>query len=73
MGRTTEVRTGRGSIDLVRGEMRSAGRTRPIGKVKERATEERVNMKATEEDLEGKEHSRSKTQRWMKIKGTQER
>ena len=41
MGRTTEVRTGRGSTGLVRGEMRGAGRTRPTGKVKERATEER--------------------------------
>ena len=31
-------------------------RTRPAGKAKERVTEERVNMKAKEEELEGKEH-----------------
>ena len=42
------------------GEMRSVGRTRP-GKAKERVTEERVNMNAKEEELEGKEHSRSRT------------
>ena len=37
------------------GEMRGVGRTRP-GKAKERVTEERVNMKAKEEELGGKEH-----------------
>ena len=42
------------------GEMRGVGRTRP-GKAKERVTEERVNMKAKEEELEGKEHSRPRT------------
>ena len=31
------------------------------GSSKERVTEERVNMKAKEEELEGKEHSRSRT------------
>ena len=31
--------------------MRGARRTRPAGKAKGRATEERVNMKAKEEDL----------------------
>ena len=37
--------------------MRGVGRTRP-GKAKERVTEERVNLKAKEEELEEKEHSR---------------
>ena len=60
MCRTTEVRTGRGNAGLVRGEMRGVERTGP-GKVKERVTEERVNMKAKEE-LEAKEDSRSRTQ-----------
>ena len=60
MGRSAEVRAGRGSSGLVRGEMRGVGRTRP-GKAKERVMEERVNMKAKEEELEGKEHSRSRT------------
>ena len=41
--------------------MRGVGRTRPTGKAKERVTEERVNMKAKEEELEEKEHSRSRT------------
>ena len=41
-------------------EMRGVGRTRP-GKAKERVTEESVNMKAKEEELEGKEHSRWRT------------
>ena len=41
--------------------MRGVGRTRP-GKAKERVMEERVTMKAKEEDLEGKENSRSRTQ-----------
>ena len=40
--------------------MRGVGRMRP-GKAKERVMEERVNMKAKEEELEGKEHSRSRT------------
>ena len=57
-GRLAEVRTGRGSAGLVRGEMRGVGRTRPTGKAKERVTEERVSMKAKEEALEGKEQSR---------------
>ena len=60
MGRSAEVRTGRGSSGLLRGEMRGLRRTRP-GKAKERVKEERVNMKAKEEELEGKEHSRSRT------------
>ena len=39
--------------------MRGVGRTRPTGKVKERVTEERVNMKAKEEEeWEDKEQSR---------------
>ena len=42
------------------GEMRGVGRTRP-GKAKERVMEEKGNMKAKEEELEGKEHSRSRT------------
>ena len=41
--------------------MRGVGRTRPTGKAKERATEERVNMKAKEEEMAEKEHSRSST------------
>ena len=36
-------------------------RARPAGKAKERVTEERVSMKAKEEELEGKEHRRSRT------------
>ena len=39
-------------------EMRGVGRTRPTGKAKERVTEERVNMKAKEEDLAAKENSK---------------
>ena len=42
------------------GEMRGVGRTRPTGKVKERVTEERVNMKAKEEGLATKENSKRK-------------
>ena len=34
------------------------GRTRPAGKAKERVTEERVSMKAKEEDLAAKENSK---------------
>ena len=45
-GNLAEVRTGRGSSGFVRGLMRGVGRTRPAGKAKERATEERVSMKA---------------------------
>ena len=56
MGRTTEVRTGRGSTGLVEGEM-SAGRTRPAGKAKGTVTEEKANMKAKEEDLAAKDSS----------------
>ena len=37
-GRLAEMRTGRGSAGLVRGEMRSVGRTRPAGKAKERGS-----------------------------------
>ena len=37
------------------GEMRGVKRTRPAGKAKERVTEERVSMKAKEEDLAAKE------------------
>ena len=55
-----EVRSGRGRVSLVRGEKTDIGRTRP-GKAKERVTEERVNVKVKEEELEGKEHSRSRT------------
>ena len=60
MGRLAEVRTGRGSSGLVReGDERCrADETR---KGKGRVTEERVNMKAKEEELEGREHSRSRT------------
>ena len=50
MDRTTEVRTERGSAGLVEGEMRGAGRTRPV-KGKEKGMEERVSTKAKEEDL----------------------
>ena len=50
MDETTEVRTGRGSTGLVRGEMRDAGRTRPA-KGKEKGMEERVSTKAKEEVL----------------------
>ena len=39
------------------GEMRGVGRTRP-GKAKERVTEERVNIKAKEEDLGTTENSK---------------
>ena len=56
-GDLEEVRTGRGSAGLVRGEMRGVGRTRPAGKAKEKVTEERVNMKAKEEDLATKENT----------------
>ena len=38
--------------------MRGGGRTRPAGKAKERVTEERVSMKAKEEDLAAKENSK---------------
>ena len=71
MGRLAEVRTGKGSAGLVRGEMRGVGRTRPR-KAKEWETEERVNIKAKEEDS-AKENSRLRTQCRMKIKRTQER
>ena len=47
--------------DSSEGEMRGVGRTRPAGKAKERVMEERVNMKGKEEELEAKEHSRSRT------------
>ena len=57
-GRLAEVRTGRGSAGLVRGEMRGVGRTRPAGKAKEMVMEERVNMKGEEEELEEKENSK---------------
>ena len=40
------------------GEMRSVGRTRPAGKAKEWVPEERVSMKAKEEDLAAKENSK---------------
>ena len=62
-GRLAEVRTGRGSTGLVRGEMRGVGRTRPAGKVTGRVMEEMVNMKGKEEkeELEEKEHSRPRT------------
>ena len=50
MGKTAQLRTGRGSAGLVRGEMRDAGRTRPA-KGKEKGMEERVSTKAKEEDL----------------------
>ena len=53
--------TGRGSAGLVRGEMRGVGRTRPAGKAKGKATEERVNMTAKQEELEVKEDSMSRT------------
>ena len=53
-----EVRTGRGSAGLVRGEMRGVERTRPAGKAKERVMEERVNMQAKEENLEARGFSR---------------
>ena len=51
MRKTTKIQTNKESTGLVRGEMRGARRTRPAGKAKGRATEERVNMKAQEEDL----------------------
>ena len=43
------------------GEMRGVGRTRPAGKAKGKATEERVNMTAEQEELEVKEDSKSRT------------
>ena len=43
------------------GEMRGVGRTRPAGKAKGKATEERVNMTAKQEELEVKEDSMSRT------------
>ena len=43
------------------GEKTDIGRSRPTGKAKEKVTEERVNMKAKEEELEGKEQSRLRT------------
>ena len=58
LGKTGAENAGEPSAGLVRGEMRGVGRTRP-GKAKERVTEERVNMKAKEEELEAKEHSRA--------------
>ena len=42
-------------------EMRGVGRTRLAGEAKERVSEARVSMKAKEEELEGKEHGRSRT------------
>ena len=57
MDRTTEIRTGRGSTGLVRGEMRDAGRTRPA-KEKEKGMEEKVSTKAKEEDLATMENSK---------------
>ena len=38
--------------------MRGVGRTRPAGKAKEKVTEDRVSMKAKEEDLAAKENSK---------------
>ena len=40
------------------GEVRGVGRTRPEGKAQERVTEERMSMKAKEEDLAAKETER---------------
>ena len=59
-GRLAEVRTGRGSAGLVRGEMSGIGRTSPTEKEKERVMGEKASMEAKEE-LEAKEHSRSRT------------
>ena len=52
--------TGRGSVGLVRGGDERC-RTRPAGKAKGKATEERVNMTAKQEELEVKEDSKSRT------------
>ena len=59
MGRTTEVRTGRGHAGLVPGGMSRAGWIRPAGKAKERAMDGKVNMKGKEEDLAAKDFSRA--------------
>ena len=59
-GRSAEVRTGRGSAGLVRGVMRRIGRTSPAEKAKGRVMGETASMEAKEE-LEAKEHSRSRT------------
>ena len=63
-----EVRTGRGSGGLVKGEMRGVGRTRPAEKAKEKVMEEKVSMKAKEEDSAAKGHSRGRGQRKTKTK-----
>ena len=47
--RPVEVRTGRGSAGLVRGEMRGTGRTSPAEKANGRAMEEKASMEAKEE------------------------
>ena len=59
-GRLAEVRTGRGSSGLVRGEMRGNGRTRSAGKAKDRVIGEKAATEAKEE-LEAKEDSSSRT------------
>ena len=41
--------------------MRGVGRTRPAGKAKGKAMEERVNITAKQEELEVKEDSKSRT------------
>ena len=51
MGRTTELRTGEEVQASSEGETRGFGRTRPARKAKEKVMEERVSMKAKEEDL----------------------
>ena len=57
-GRLAEMRTGRGTAGLARGETEE--KTRP-GKAKERVTEERESTEAKVEDLAAKEHSWSRT------------
>ena len=59
-GGLAEIRTGRGSAGLVRGEMRDVGRTGPVGKAKGRIKGKRASMDAKEE-LKAKAHSRSRT------------
>ena len=63
-----EAQTGRGNAGLVQGEMRGVGRT---GKVKERAKEVKVSMKAKEEDLAAKENNKRRGRR--KAKTTERR
>ena len=57
-----EVRSGRGRVGLVRGRERqiSDGRDQRK-KEKGKAMEEKVSMKAKEEELEAKEHNWSRT------------